>query len=145
MTYPILIFIHITAASIWVGGHLILAVRILPKALKKNDFNVIENFEKAYEPIGIPALVILLLTGFWLAFIRIPTFTDWFIFQEHFSKHIMLKLLLLIITLGLAIHARFFLIPKKKLKPLAIHIVLVTLVAIAFVLVGVSLRTGLLF
>lgn len=143
--YPILVFIHIIAASIWVGGHLILAIRFLPKALKKNNFSIIENFEKAYEPIGLPALLTLVVTGLWLTFIRLPNFTDWFTFQEHFSKHILLKLFFLLTTLGLAIHARFFLIPKKKIKLLAIHIVLVTLVAVFFVLVGVSLRTGLLF
>ncbi|CAM1354692.1 CopD family protein [Tenacibaculum insulae] len=143
--YPILVFIHIVAASIWAGGHLILAIRILPEALKKKDFLIIEKFEKTYEPIGLPALLILVITGFWLAFIRIPSFTDWFTFKEHFPKHIVFKLILLVTTLGLAIHARFFLIPKKKLKPLAFHIILVTLVALIFVLTGVSLRTGLLF
>lgn len=143
--YAILVFIHIIAASIWAGGHLILAIRILPKALKKNDFSIIQNFEKSYEPIGIPALLILFVTGFWLIFIRIPNFSDWFSFQEHLPKHLLIKCILLIITLVLAVQARFFLIPNKKLKPLAIHIILVTLVAVLFVLTGVSLRTGMLF
>lgn len=143
--YFILVFIHIIAATIWVGGHLILALRFLPKALRKNDFSIIENFEKAYEPIGIPSLLALVITGFWLAFLKIPEFSDWFSFEDHFPKHFMFKLILLVITLGLAIHARFFLIPKQKLKPLAVHIVLVTLVAVCFVMVGVSVRTGLLF
>lgn len=143
--YAILVFIHIIAASIWAGGHLILAIRILPKALKKNDFSIIQNFEKSYEPIGIPAFLILFVTGFWLIFIRIPNFSDWFSFHEHLPKHLLIKCILLIITLVLAVQARFFLIPNKKLKPLAVHIILVTLVAVLFVLTGVSLRTGMLF
>lgn len=143
--YPLLIFVHIIAATIWVGGHLILAIRFLPKALKKDNFSIIEYFEKAYEPIGLPALLIAVISGFALAFIRVPVFSDWFTFQVHFPKHLMLKLLLLLATLILAVHARFFLIPQRKLKLLAVHIILVTLISIAFVLVGVSLRTGLLF
>ncbi|WP_272149083.1 CopD family protein [Tenacibaculum aiptasiae] len=143
--YSLLIFVHIIAASIWVGGHLILAIRFLPKALKKNDFSIVENFEKAYEPVGLPALLALVISGISLALIRVPELANWFTLESYFSKHIILKLVLLATTLALAIHARFFLIPKRKLKPLAAHIILVTLVSILFVLVGVSFRTGLLF
>lgn len=143
--YSLLIFVHIIAASIWVGGHLILAIRFLPKALKKNDFSIVENFEKAYEPVGLPALLILVISGISLALIRVPELSNWFTLESYFSKHIILKLVLLATTLALAIHARFFLIPKRKLKPLAAHIILVTLVSIIFILVGVSFRTGLLF
>ncbi|MCF2875852.1 MULTISPECIES: CopD family protein [unclassified Tenacibaculum] len=116
-----------------------------PKALKKNDFSIVENFEKAYEPIGLPALLVLVISGISLALIRVPELANWFTLKSYFSKHIILKLVLLATTLALAIHARFFLIPKRKLKPLAAHIILVTLVSILFVLVGVSFRTGLLF
>jgi hypothetical protein len=49
---------------------------------------------------------------------------------------------LLLATVGLAIHARFFLIPKKALRPLAVHILLVTLFSILFVLLGFSARSG---
>lgn len=145
MLYPILVFVHIVAATIWVGGHLILTFRFLPKALKKNDFSIILNYEKAFEPIGLPSLLILVITGVWLFVIRMPASTNWFDFEQHLSRHFILKMSLLLATIALAIHARFFLIPKQKLKPLAIHIVLVTLIAILFVFVGVSLRTALLF
>lgn len=145
MLYPILVFIHIIAATIWVGGHLILTIRFLPKALNKKDFSIIQNFEKAFEPIGLPSLLVSIITGIWLFIIRMPASVNWFNFDAHLSKHFIFKILLLLITIALAIHARFFLIPKQKLKPLAIHIVIVTLVAVLFVVVGVSLRTALLF
>lgn len=145
MLYPILVFIHIVAATIWVGRHLILSIRFLPKALNKKDFSIIQNFEKAFEPIGLPSLLVSIITGVWLFIIRMPALANWFDFNEHLSRHFILKALLLLITIVLAIHARFFLIPKQKLKPLAIHIVIVTLIAVLFVMVGVSLRTALLF
>ena len=44
-----LLIIHIIAATIWVGGHLVLAIGFMPKSLKHKDFSYIANFEKTYE------------------------------------------------------------------------------------------------
>lgn len=136
-----IIFIHILAATVWAGGHLVLALGFLPRALKQNDFSVIEGFEKRYEPIGLPALLILVLTGIYMATIYTPNLfmLDW---QEHYTRHILLKFGLLLLTLLLAIHARFFLIPKRALRALAVHIIFVTALAILFVLLGFSARSG---
>lgn len=61
---------------------------------------------------------------------------------DHYSRHIILKYGTLILTILLAIHARLFLIPKRKLKPLAYHIVAVTILAVFFVFLGYSARSG---
>lgn len=136
-----IVFIHILAATIWAGGHLVLALGFLPRALRRRDFSIIEGFESRYEPIGLPSLLILILTGFYMAFVYTPDFflLDW---QDHFTRHILIKFGLLLLTLGLALHARFFLIPKKALRLLAVHILLVTGLAVLFVLVGFSARSG---
>ncbi|MEZ4809007.1 MAG: CopD family protein [Allomuricauda sp.] len=141
MVPKVIIFIHLLAAMIWTGGHLILALGFLPSALKKNDFSIIAQFEERYEKIGIPSLLILVVTGIYMAAVYAPSFFDWDL-GDHYTRHIALKLLLLLITVGLAIHARFFLIPKKKLRPLAWHIIGVTITAVLFVLVGFSARSG---
>lgn len=132
---------HIICATIWTGGHLILTLTFLPKALKKKDFAIIEQFESKFERIGIPALLILVITGIYMATVYTTNFFA-FDFYNHHNKHVYIKLILLICTLALAIHARFVLIPKRNLKPLSYHIVLVTLLAIAFVFVGFSTRSG---
>lgn len=141
MVLKSIVFIHILAATIWAGGHLILSLGFLPRALKRKDFNIIEGFESRYEPIGLPSLLILILTGIYMATVYAPDFflLDW---QDHFTRHILLKFGLLLLTLILAIHARFFLIPKKALWPVAIHILLVTAIAVLFVLLGFSARSG---
>jgi putative copper export protein len=141
MVLKALIFIHILAGAIWAGGHLILALGFLPRALKQKDFGIIEAFESRYEPIGLPALLILVLTGIYLTTVYAPDvfLLDW---QDHYTRHILIKFGLLLLTLALAIHARFFLIPKKALGPLAIHILLVTALAVLFVLTGFSARSG---
>jgi len=56
--------------------------------------------------------------------------------------------LLLLITLLLALHARFGIIPKlsnDNLSKLAYHIITVTVIAVLMVIVGVSFRFGGLF
>ena len=67
-THHILLILHLVAATIWVGGHLVLAIGYLPKALKHNDFSYIGNFEKTYEPIGMPSLLVLVITGILMAY-----------------------------------------------------------------------------
>lgn len=141
MVLKLIIFIHIVAATVWTGGHLILSLTFLPKALAQNDFRIIETFEAKYERIGIPSLFILVASGIYLTTVYTHNFWS-FDFSIHFNKHIYIKLILLICTIALAIHARFFLIPKRALKPLSYHIILVTIVSILFVFVGFSARTG---
>lgn len=65
-----------------------------------------------------------------------------FDFSDHYNKHVYIKLILLLCTIALAIHARFVLIPKRDLKPLSYHIILVTLLSVVFVFVGFSVRSG---
>jgi putative copper export protein len=138
------IFIHILCACIWTGGHLVLSLAVLPKALKKKDFDIIHNFETHYERVGIPALIGLLISGVFMATQYAPSFFD-FDIQDHYTRHILIKFVLLLCTIALAIHARFFLIPHKRLVPLAYHIIGVTIISVLFTLVGFSVRAGGIF
>jgi putative copper export protein len=146
--YNLSITLHVLAATIWAGGHLILVIGFLPKALKDKDPEVIKFFESRYERIGLPALLILVITGFFQAFRMMPNFFDWFTFSYFIPVNVTIKLLLLLITLGLAIHAKTRVIPKlskDNLKPLAYHIISITIVGILMVIVGVSFRYGGIF
>ena len=146
--YNLSLTLHVIAAAIWAGGHIILAVGFLPKALKEKDPEVIKFFESRYERIGLPALAVLVITGFFQAFRMVPNFFDWFSYTYFMPINITIKLALLIITLALAIHAKLTIIPylnKDNLKPLAYHIISITLVAVLMVIVGVSFRFGGLF
>ena len=66
MIIPFIILFHIIAAAVWTGGHLVLAIGFLPKALKNQDPGIIDFFESSYERIGIPALFLQIITGFYL-------------------------------------------------------------------------------
>ena len=141
MFLKLIIFIHIISATIWAGGHLVLTLGFLPKAIKKNDISIVEQFESKYERIGIPSLLILVITGVYMTTVYTSNFFD-FDFSIHHNRHVYYKFILLFLTIILAIHARFVLIPQKKLKPLAYHIVLVTTISVLFVFVGFSVRSG---
>lgn len=147
MELKILIFLHVLGACIWAGGHLILCLVVLPKAWKQKDTEAIQRFERPYEKIGIPALLILVLTGIRMAMIYLPV-NEWLNFNDPVSNHIGLKLILLLLTILLAIHARFFIIPKltpENIGLLGSHIIGITIIAVLLVLTGVSFRMSILF
>jgi putative copper export protein len=142
MEQKILIILHLLASSIWIGGHLMLVATILPKAWRRRDPAAIKTFEESYEKIGIPALVVQVATGLRLATFYLPM-AGWFQFDKRISVLISVKILLLLLTAVLAVHARFFIIPKltpEKIGFLGLHIIMVTTIAIVFMLVGLSFR-----
>ena len=139
------LILHILGATVWTGGHLVLSLTVLPRALRGRDPQILTDFEAGYERIGMPALLIQVVTGLWLAHRLVPSVADWFSFTSVASTHVGLKLVLLLVTLALAVHARLRLIPKlteETLPTLAWHVIAVTIVAVLFVLVGVGFRTG---
>lgn len=145
MKHHLLLIIHLLSATIWVGGHLILCFRYLPLALKNKDPNVIREYEKQYEPIGIPALLLLVITGIIMAYDYNVTFSSWFTFSNNIEKVVSIKLILLFTTLVLALHARFFIIPKlevSSLRLMSIHIIILSIVAVTMLVFGSLVRVG---
>jgi putative copper export protein len=143
--YHLYLILHLIAACIWIGGHILLLFRYLPEALKNNSIEIITDFEKKFERIGLPALLIQVITGILLAYHYNVTISKWFNFENQIEKVISLKLLLLFITLILAIHARLFIIPKLNqgnLKHLAWHILLINIIGITMLVLGSFIRFG---
>jgi putative copper export protein len=143
--YGIFLLLHVLAATVWTGGHLVLALAVLPRVLKEKSPAELSRFESAYERIGIPALLIQVITGLWMAYRVVPDVGQWFAFNNPLSRLIGIKLLLLTLTIAFAIDARLRIIPKlseENLTSLAWHIIPVTVVSVLFVIVGVSFRTG---
>lgn len=146
--YKYILLLHVIGATVWTGGHLILAITILPRALRERSPSDILRFEYSYERLGIPALIIQVVTGVWLAHTIMPDIGMWFSFGNPVSQLIFLKLVLLVVTVLFAIDARLRVIPnitEQNLMSLAYHIIPVTVIAVLFVIVGVSFRTGSLY
>jgi putative copper export protein len=145
MLFKILVILHTLGATVWAGGHLVLAVTVLPQALRNRDPDRIHQFESHFEGFGLASLLLQVITGLWLTWIYFPGFRNFLAFDSYLSTYIGIKLLLLLGTLALAVHARFFIIPnltKENLNSLAYHIVGVTTLAVLFVVVGAGIRLG---
>lgn len=143
-SYYIVLSLHILGATVWAGGHLVLAVTILPDALRQHRAATVSEFEQRFERIGLPALAVQIVTGLWLAEHLLGSPANWFD-GNSVARTVQVKLGLLVITVGLAIHARFSVIPRLSdatLPTLAWHIRIVTLAAVLFVLAGASIRFG---
>ena len=147
-THHILLVLHLIAATIWVGGHLVLAIGYLPKALKHKDFSYIGNFEKTYEPIGMPSLAVLVITGILMAYDYNAGFSSWFSFASPIERVVSLKLTFLLTTVCFAISAQTRVLPKlrkghiEKLPEMAVHIICVTLIGVLMVILGSLVRIG---
>ena len=140
-----LLLVHLVAATIWVGGHPVLAVSLLPEALSKRDPELVLSFERIYERIGLPAMAVQIATGLWLAYRLRPDLETWAQWSDPIALTISLKLACLALTLVLAVHARLFIIPTlsaARLPILGAHIVAVTLLALVFVWLGLAFRYG---
>lgn len=143
--YGLVLLLHVLGATVWTGGHLVLAVTILPRVLRERDPQDLLRFESAYERIGLPALAAQVVTGLWLAHRMVPEIGRWFSFEDPVARLVGIKLVLLATTVGFALDARLRIIPRlsaHNLRSLAWHVFPVTLVSVLFVVVGVSFRTG---
>jgi putative copper export protein len=139
----VFVVLHLLGAAIWVGGHILLSVGFLPAALRERDPQVILRFEAKFERIGIPALIVQAVTGVLLAVAYLPEAGEpWSI---HLIGTLSAKFVLLAATIGLAMHARLRLIPRlgpDTLRPLAAHIIAVTIIGVLLLIVGVGIRMG---
>ncbi len=145
--YNYVLLLHVLAATVWTGGHLILATTVLPRALAARDPRILLQFESGYERIGMPALLIQIVSGLWMAYTILPDVAAWFFAATPPAKLIAIKLALLATTVLAALDARLRIIPRlsaETLPVMARRIRLVTVVSVFFVLAGVSFRGGLL-
>ena len=143
--YKYVLVTHILAATVWTGGHLVLALGFLPRILRERSVTELTAFESSYEKWGMSALVIQVVTGLWLAHFRLPTLSAWFAGDSFVARLIMLKLALLGLTLAVAMDARLRIIPNlsaETLPAMALRVRLITLLGVAFVVVGTTFRTG---
>lgn len=146
--YGLILFVHVLGATVWIGGHLFLAICILPGVLKRRDPDALLAFEHQYERLGMSALVTQVLTGVWLAFHYVPDFAQWFNADNALSRPLLLKMGALLLTVLLAVDAQWRVLPrlgKNNLWDMALHVIAMTALGVGFAFAGVAYRTGWLF
>lgn len=145
--YSWILLLHVLAATVWTGGHIVLSLAVMPRALASGEPQVLLDFESRFEHVGMPALLIQAVTGLWMAYAILPDARAWAQMATPAATLILLKLALLTATVLLALDARLRIIPKLSaatLPVMARRAALVTLVSVLFVVVGVSFRGGVL-
>jgi len=143
--YTLMLVLHLLGATVWVGGHLILAAVVLPRALQDRSVVELQRFESGYERLGIPALFVQVITGLWLAYRLVPDFGRWFDIDDPLTRAVGAKLVLLVASALLALDARLRVIPRLKperLSALVWHVAPVTVISVLFLAVGATFRTG---
>lgn len=145
MTHHLLLIFHLLGATIWVGGHLILTLGILPEVLQKRAPEILLNFERKYEKIGMPALLLMIITGVWMAYNMGIDYSKWFHFANGIETVVSIKLSLLLLTILFALSANIFVLPKlspEKLPLMAFHIISVTFIGVLMLILGSFVRYG---
>lgn len=147
MNHHALLILHLLSASIWVGGHLFLMFRIFPEVLKNRDTLQLLTFENKYEPLGMGALIMLVVTGLMMASNYGISPKGWLAFTPGIGRMVSTKLILLLATVGVALSALTRVIPSLKQSPcklpeMAIHASIVTLLGITMLMVGSYGRYG---
>lgn len=145
--HQIALILHLFGASIWVGGHLYLLIRLMPTFIRQNDIDGFLKFEKSYEPLGITALGVQVLTGIYMMNDIMPI-TMWGEPMGFLTALIHGKLTWLALTVLTALHARFRIIKylqagiytDSTLKMMGLHVGLICLWSVAFVINGVLFR-----
>jgi putative copper export protein len=143
--YRLVLILHIIGATIWVGGHLVLSLAILPGALRSRNPVIVREFEARYERIGIPSLAVQVVTGLLLAYYWTRSLDAFLPPSSPQAWFISVKLVLLFATIVIAVHARLRVIPtlhEGNLNVLAYHAFAVTALGLALLVLGVAIRTG---
>lgn len=147
MSHHLLLIIHLLAATIWVGGHLVLLFGILPGVMRTRNQNTLLDFERKYEPVGLTAMAISIITGIMLSYKYGVTVSQWFHFANPIENVVSIKLLLLFTTVLFALSAQIRVLPKlkhsnKKLPEMAVHIFCVSMLGVSMLIVGSFVRFG---
>lgn len=143
--YGTLLLFHLIGATVWTGGHLVLATCLLPGILRDRAPRRLLDFEQAYERLGMTALAVQVVTGLWLAYRLLPAPGLWLDTGNPLARGILAKLTLLGLTVLVALDARLRVLPRldeTRLVDMAWHIAAITLLSVLFVAAGVAFRTG---
>ena len=83
-----------------------------------------------------------MISGVWMA-LHYVSFSDWFDFSYSHQYYLWIKLSLLAATVAIAIRTKFSLLKQptdQDLPAVVFHIALVTVLAVGFVVTGISFR-----
>lgn len=146
--YKLMVILHLLGAATWVGGHIALVRGVLPGALRDQDPEPVVRFERSFGKAALFALVVQLATGLVLANSWVGSWSTILTEPTPAARTLLLKLVVLALSLAVGGHAYHRIVPrltKHNLNAFAWHARILTLLAVALLALGASIRLGGLF
>jgi putative copper export protein len=145
MSHHALLVLHALSAAIWVGGYLLLLLGYVPEALRTRDPRALLDCHERLQRTALPALLVLILTGLWLASDWLPETVLWFDSSLPIAAVIEAKLGLVALLLVLLIYLRMRVLTTltpDRIRRLALVLALIALVVVTSSAIGPSFRYG---
>ncbi|HWS27870.1 MAG TPA: hypothetical protein VN259_15010 [Xanthomonadales bacterium] len=145
MSHQVLLILHLLAAAVWVGGHVVLALGYAPEAIRSRDPRALLDNYQRMNRIALPALLVVIVSGLWLASNWLPQVGLWFELSMPIAVVILAKLLLLVLTLLLLAYLRLRVLTAltpDRVARLGLVFALLALLALASAAIGPSFRYG---
>ncbi|ARU04253.1 hypothetical protein CCO03_05790 [Comamonas serinivorans] len=126
------------------GGQLLLALAVLPRALRQRAPELVLAHEHGTGRVVWAALVALVASGVWMAQVLVPDAQRWLSLDGPLATAIAWKLGLLVLSVALALHQRSQLsrLRADRLPGFAWQVAASSLLAVAMVVLGVAFRWG---
>lgn len=103
-------WLHLLAISLWAGGVLAAALSVFPAAPERRGPLVpLAGFAHRLSRLATVALAAVILTGTYQAWDRLQHTAD--LWQTSYGRHLLLKLVLVLVMIGLGAFNRFFHLP----------------------------------
>ena len=145
MSHQILLILHLLAATAWLGGHLVLVLGYVPEAIRSRDPRALLDNYQRLNRVALPALLVVIVTGLWLALNWMPDVGLWFDSSLPIAVVILAKLALLMLTLLLVAYLRLRVLTAltpDRIARLGLVFVLLALLALVAAAIGPSFRYG---
>jgi putative copper export protein len=145
MSHHALLVLHLLAAAVWVGGYVFLVLGYAPEALRTRDPRGLVDAHARLQRVGLPALMVVIVSGLWLAWNWLPDSTLWFESSLPIANVILAKLGLLALSLLLLTYLRLRVLTTlmpSRIPRLALVLSLIALAGVAAAAIGPSFRYG---
>ena len=143
----LVLHLHVLAGCLLAGGSLYQALVVVPLAARAGDARAALPSARRFFLWSAPALLVQTITGPMLAAVWLPDPAQWLPTQGALGAHVFAKIFCLGALAALFLSARLLLAPRVAdgrwgMRALRLHAGMQALLAVCFVVLGVSIRLG---
>ncbi len=143
MSHRALLILHGIAAAVWLGGLAGLALGYLPEAWRTRDPRLLVDAIARFDRLGLPALIVAIITGCILAYHWLPETALWFNRELPHGAAILSKFSLLILALLIYAYQRARVLPTlgpERIPRLGLCLMLQLVLATLLLIAGSAFR-----